>query len=188
MDFNTSNTLCNLRLIATLQKRQYLSTNARYDITGVYSESLYNFIASALTMETWRYTKKTLHKIYVIEVPLLIEKFFNSDMSDIKGVEKLCDLLRKSLKGLKNLKYSYEYNKEYDCYISTIIEDYCEVQIWKLSDYMNNDDYIDYLSTRRGGKEEIEKLNDLANDIDKYESDEDNDSESCIFSVINDDE
>jgi len=70
------------------------------------------------------------------------------------------------LVGLKNLKYSYEYNKEYDCYISTIIEDFCEVQIWRITSYLeNDDDYIEELYNETGGMEEIEKLELLADDI-----------------------
>ncbi len=137
-----ANTLCNLRLIATLQKRQYLCTNSKYNIVGIYQDSFYNSIVSSMNMETWRYTKKALHKIYVIEMPQIVKKV--SEDGDAREYEKLCDLLKKSLDGLKNLKYSYESQfsmfgnskQEYDCYLSTIIEDYCELQIWKLGDIL----------------------------------------------------
>ena len=124
--FQNQITLKNLRLMATLKEGQYLSTSSSGDIECTVDDTAATALTSFIYRETWDSNLFALRKLYVSDVPDLLESLIEEDRK--KELYKLKDLLEKSTIGLVNLKTIFNevrHRIQLDC----LIEDYLETQI-----------------------------------------------------------
>lgn len=151
--------LNNLRIISCTSVGEYLGTTNDNNFYCRYSKNWWNTLTDALRMETWESTHRCLTDIYCHEIPKYITELMDTDdlfsiSSEVYNINllnsrllKIADLrsyCKKALKGLKNLKSTYNtayQTKEggtYDNEFDTIIESYADIQISDLDKLIEN--------------------------------------------------
>lgn len=129
-------TLCNLRLVGGIKIHEYIQTDNNGDILSYLEHNFINCVSSAIYGENWNSTLKCLRKLYVDELPKMINKLIE-DKAD-QEIKKIGRLLDKSLDGLKNLKTVYQ-GTDSTAHIDTIIDDFCKNQIDRLLEYLGEE-------------------------------------------------
>ncbi len=128
--------LTNLRLISTIGDGQYPTTTLEGNISGVYDNTYGNSFLSSLFCETWYSTQFCLKKLYAGQLPTLIEKL---DEDDNDMLERVRDLIKDSIEGLKNIKKLYAQNKQREAWLDTIILDYAHMQLKNIEKFIETD-------------------------------------------------
>lgn len=124
-------TISNLRLVAGIRKHEYIQTDKDGNILSYLEHNFINCVSSAIYGENWRTTLFCLRKLYVTELPRLLNKLIESESE--KELKKIGALLEKSLIGLTNLKSVYQ-GTDSLAHIDTLIEDFCKNQLDRVID------------------------------------------------------
>lgn len=123
-DFQT--TLKNLRMVAIIQEREYLSTNSKGDIEYIIQENFLSNISSVIWRETWESNLNALKKLYVTDIPALLDLLIEQELH--RELAKVKELLMISKKGLLNLKSVFD-QSNHTANIDSLLEDYLDIQI-----------------------------------------------------------
>ncbi len=129
-------TLKNLRMVAIVQKGEYLSTNSDGDISFIIQESFLSNISSVIWGETWKSNLYALKKLYVTDVPALLGLLIQEERH--KELAKVENLLTLSKKGLNNLKSIFDQSNHH-ANIDSIHEDYLDTQISYIQDELGSE-------------------------------------------------
>ncbi len=137
---SNESTLCNLRLVAGIKKHEYIQTDSDGNILSYLEHNFINCVSSAIYGENWKSTLFCLRKLYVEELPTLIDELIEKDAesehcSARKELKKIGSLLEKSLTGLENLKTVYQ-GTDNLAHINTITDDFCTNQLDRIRDYL----------------------------------------------------
>lgn len=128
--------LKNLRLVAICKEQEYLSTDSDYNIHHVIQESFLSNITAAIWRETWDSNLKALKKLYVNDIPELLDILIKEERYiELKKVGKL---LEYSKKGLENLKVVFDL-PDHGAHIDTIQEDYLDTQLSYIEEMLEED-------------------------------------------------
>ena len=131
-------TLKNLRLISNIKESEYLSTDNDGCILAIIQNDAISNISSFLCRETWGSNLRALNKLYVKDLPNLIDKLMVSKKK--KELVKLEKLLSSSKKGLENLKKTFP-QPECQANINCFCEDYLETQLSYIKDSLKEKAY-----------------------------------------------
>lgn len=170
-------TLANLRLIAGIKAHEYIQTDCDGNILSYLGHNFISCVTSTIYGENFNSTMKCLRKLYVDEMPKLLEELFKTD-SD-KELQKIGVLLEKSIEGLINLKVVYQKMDE-EAHINTVIDDFAQNQLERVVEYlvpkgMATKEKVIYKVKKRekkvvDGKNELDKnLNTLSSDTEDDE-------------------
>lgn len=136
------NTLANLRLIGGIKKHEYIQTDKDGNILSYLGHNFINCVSSAIYGENWTSTLKCLKKLYVDEIPELLDELIGDSEPEEKGADrelkKIGALLEKSLAGLENLKTVYQ-GTDSTAHIDTIIDDFAKNQLYRVADELGVD-------------------------------------------------
>lgn len=132
---SNEHTLSNLRLVGGIKKHEYIQTDSEGNILSYLSHNFINCVSSAIYGENWSSTLRSLRKIYVDELPILLEKLIEDHST--KELTKIYKLLEDSLIGLENLKIVYQNSDELS-HIDTIVDDFCKNQLDRVKDYIDS--------------------------------------------------
>ncbi len=130
---SNEHTLSNLRLVAGIKKHEYIQTDSDGNILSYLEHNFINCVSSAIYGENWRSTLFCLRKLYVDEMPPLLDKLIEKKAE--KELKKIGALLEQSLVGLENLKTVYQ-NTDNLSHINTIVDDFCKNQLDRVVDYL----------------------------------------------------
>lgn len=136
---SNEHTLSNLRLVAGIKKHEYIQTDAEGNILSYLEHNFVNAVSSAIYGENWKSTLFCLRKIYVEELPPLIDGLIEKKAD--KELKKIGSLLEKSLIGLENLKSVYQ-GTDSMAHVDTIIDDFCRNQLERVGDYLGVSELI----------------------------------------------
>ena len=126
-----SSTFKNLRLLATVNSGNYLSTSSDGDIEEIIDNGFVSSLNSFIWRETWNSNLVALNKLFVKDVPALLSELFKEER--IKELIKVEKLLTDSKKGLTNLKSIFD-NPSQIANISCFQEDFLATQIEYVND------------------------------------------------------
>ncbi len=130
---SNEHTLSNLRLIAGIKKHEYIQTDSEGNILSYLAHNFINCVSSAIYGENWKSTLFCLRKLYVEELPPLIDELIKKEAD--KELKKIGILLEQSLAGLENLKTVYQ-GTDNLAHINTITDDFCKNQLDRVGDYL----------------------------------------------------
>lgn len=130
---SNEHTLSNLRLIGGIKPHEYIQTDSEGNILSYLEHNFINCVSSAIYGENWKSTLYCLRKIYVEELPPLIDGLIEKKAE--KELKKIGSLLEKSLNGLENLKTVYQ-GTDNLAHINTISDDFCKNQLERIGDYL----------------------------------------------------
>lgn len=142
---SNEHTLSNLRLVAGIKKHEYIQTDSEGNILSYLAHNFINCVSSAIYGENWKSTLFCLRKIYVEEMPPLIDELIEKKAD--KELKKIGGLLEHSLIGLENLKTVYQ-GTDNLAHISTITEDFCRNQLERVGDYLGVSQLIPALKNK----------------------------------------
>lgn len=145
---SNKHTLSNLRLIANIKKHEYIQTDRDGNILSYLGHNFVNCVSSIIYEENFNSTMRCLRKLYVDEMPLLLEQLMKNGSK--KKLNKIGKLLEKSLIGLDNLKIVYQGTDKL-VHINIVIDDFAKNQLDRLKDFvkvMNIED-LSTLSLKR---------------------------------------
>ena len=131
---SNENTLSNLRLMAGIKENEFIQTDSDGNILSYLGHNFINCVSSAIYGENFNSTMRCLRKLYVDEMPVLLEKLMKSRSK--KELKKIYKLLDKSIVGLKNLKTVYVGTDQL-AHINTVIEDFADNQLSRLNDFLD---------------------------------------------------
>jgi len=126
-------TISNLRLVGGIKKHEYIQTDSEGNILSYLAHNFINCVSSAIYGENWKSCLFTLKKLYVEEMPVMLEQLIKDDSK--KELKKIGNLLEVSLIGLENLKTVYQ-GTDNIAHIDTIIEDFGKNQLDRIGDYV----------------------------------------------------
>ncbi len=149
MEESNDISLTNLRLIASIKEGEYITTDSGGNVINAFENTYTNSFLSSLLFENWNATKLCLGNLYTKQLPKLISRLIEDD-EDLE-LTILCVLIEDSLKGVDHIKKVYNYNRQYNAWIESIIECYANLQISKIKNYLQDDDHE--LELKRGGIE-----------------------------------
>jgi len=132
---SNEDTLTNLRLVGGIRKNEYLQTDANGDILSYLGCNFINCVTSVLFGENWTSTLKCLRKLYVDEIPFIIDELIDKEANE--ELTKILNLLRKSEKGLHYLSQVYS-ETDHKAHIDTITDDFLKCQIHKIKNYLQD--------------------------------------------------
>ena len=130
---SNEHTLSNLRLVAGIKAHEYIQTDCDGNIVSYLGHNFINCVTSAVYGENFNSTMKCLRKLYVDEMPELLESLMKKE-SD-KELQKIGVLLEKSIVGLVNLKIVYQKMDE-EAHINTVIDDFAQNQLERVVEYL----------------------------------------------------
>ena len=130
---SNDNTLCNLRLVGGIKKHEYIQTDKDNNILSYLGHNFINCVTSTIYGENWNSTMLCLRKLYVDEMPVLIQKLIDS--KSYKELRKIGRILEESLVGLENLKTVYQ-GTDSLAHIETIIDDFAKNQLERIVEYL----------------------------------------------------
>lgn len=142
-------TLSNLRLIAGIKKHEYIQTDSDANILSYLGHNFVNCVSSAIYGENFDSTMRCLRKVYVDEMPVLLDKLMKSRSK--KELKKIGKLLEKSLVGLENLKIVYQGTDQL-AHVNTVIDDFAKNQLDRLNEFLDkirNDEETSLLAEDR---------------------------------------
>lgn len=128
---SNEHTLSNLRLIGGIKIHEYIQTDSDGNVLSYLEHNFINCVSSAIYGENWKTTLFCLRKLYVDEMPKLLEELIKSDSK--KELQKIGNLLEKSILGLENLKTVYQ-GTDNLAHLNTIIDDFAKNQLERLYD------------------------------------------------------
>ena len=130
---SNEHTLSNLRLIAGIKKHEYIQTDAEGNILSYLEHNFVNCVSSAIYGENWKSTLFCLRKLYVDEIPPLLDELVEKKADN--ELKKIGSLLERSLIGLENLKTVYQ-GTDSMAHVDTIIDDFCRNQLKRVGDHL----------------------------------------------------
>jgi hypothetical protein len=133
MMHSNEDTLTNLRLVGGIKKHEYIQTDSNGDILSYLEHNFINCVSSAIYGENWVSTLKCLRKLYVEELPKLLDELFENESK--KELNKVGSLLEKSIGGLENLKAVYQ-GTDSIAHIDTIVDDFAKNQLEAVCDFL----------------------------------------------------
>lgn len=134
MTKSTEDTLTNLLLIGGIKKHEFIQTDSNGDILSYLEHNFINCVSPTIYKENWTSTLKCLRKLYVDELPKILDGLFeNESKQELNRIEAL---LKKSIIGLENLKSVYQASDELS-HVCTIIDDFAENQLATLRVYLS---------------------------------------------------
>lgn len=136
---SNEHTLSNLRLVAGINPHEYIQTDSEGNILSYLEHNFINCVSSAIYDENWKSTLFCLRKLYVEEMPSLLDKLIEKKAD--KELKKIGRLLENSLNGLENLKSVYQ-GTDNLAHINTITEDFCKNQLERVGDYLGVSELI----------------------------------------------
>lgn len=139
---SNEHTLSNLRLMGGIKKHEYIQTDAEGNVLSYLEHNFINCVSSAIYGENWKSTLFCLRKLYVDEMPKLLEELIKSDSK--KELEKIGCLLEKSLIGLENLKVVYQ-GTDNLAHLNTIMDDFAKNQLHRLYEMKDRHEAADEL-------------------------------------------
>ena len=126
-------TLSNLRLVGGIKKHEYIQTDSDGNILSFLAHNFINCVSSAIYGENWKSCLFCLRKLYVDEMPVMLEQLIKDEGK--KELAKIGNLLELSLTGLENLKTVYQ-GTDNLAHIDTIIDDFGKNQLDRIGDYL----------------------------------------------------
>lgn len=150
---SNDHTLSNLRLMAGVKVHEYIQTDCEGNILSYLGHNFVNCVTNAVYGENWHSTLKCIRKLYVYEMPDLIEKAI--EKGRVKTLKKIHKLLTESLGGLTNLKTVYQ-GDDMTAHINTLIDDFCKGQIEVLEEKIVELDAIK--AAKKLAKEKVDEV------------------------------
>jgi len=133
---SNEHTISNLRLVGGIKLHEYIQCDVEGNILSYLEHNFINCVSSAISGDNWKTTLSCLRKLYVDELPILIEELIDND--NFRELKKIGSLLEKSLVGLENLKSVYQ-NTDNLAHIETIIDDFCKNQIESIIEFLKDE-------------------------------------------------
>ncbi len=103
----------NLRMLAAVDKGEYLSTDGEGNIISIIQDGMWNKWSFTIWNESWDSNLAALSRIFILAVPSLLEKK--------EDATQLNELLINSKEGLENLKVMFSEAKQVS-HIDRILE------------------------------------------------------------------
>lgn len=137
---SNQHTLSNLRMMAGVKIHEYIQTDRDGNILSYLSHNFINCVSSAIYGENFDSTMRCIRKLYVDEMPVLLDKLMKSRSK--KELKKIYKLLDASVVGLKNLKTVYQGTSEL-AHVNTVIDDFADTQLERLKEFLDQIDKED---------------------------------------------
>jgi len=132
--------LTSTRVIGCIQPGDFIGTNSSGDIYCRYSSNWWNTLSDIVRLETWECTHEALKKIYCFGLPEYIKHVDHLENGRSFAIDDLKNLCKNSLKGLNNLKNTYNIayqtktGGKYDDIFDTLINSYAKKHIKSVKD------------------------------------------------------
>lgn len=128
-------TLKNLRVLNLCKKNMYLNTDSDSNIIATVLNNNWEYLSAIIHKENWESNRESLIKIFVKEVPKLIDELIDNDCQrELKRVKELLEKCKKPLIDLKSVFNSMDQ----EATLESLSEDYLLTSLDYIKDYLDS--------------------------------------------------